>query len=134
MRSPTDIALDRHLSPVNRTSARVVGRGVHWTPDKQIDPRESQNPLPYGPIALSSNVRAGMKFGFFTVLGRAGDEHRSKTKGAPYVCRCLCGMYAIRRARAVLNPANDKDACGRCLQKQFLTRRNEFRTYGRNRE
>ena len=134
MRSPTDIALDRHLSPVNKTSARVVARGEHWTPNKLIDPRESQNPLPFGPIAANSDVRAGMKFGFLRVMGRASAEHSSKTKGAPYVCRCLCGMYVIRRARAVLNPANDKDACGRCLQKQFLALRNEYRTYGRNRE
>jgi len=133
MRSPTDIALDRHLSPVNKTAARVVSRGEHWTPINKIDPRESQNPLAFSPIDEISDVKAGMKFGFLTVLGRASRKHSSKKKGAAYVCRCLCGMYVIRRARAVLNPANDKDACGRCLQKQFLARRNEYRLYGRNR-
>lgn len=129
-RSPTDVALDRHLSPVNKTAARVIARAAPWAPVKKIQTQDSQLPIPFGPVDPKSEVHAGLKRGFLTVLGRA--EGAATVKGAPYVCKCSCGYYTVRRARALKNPANDKDACALCLHKQFLARRREYLTFGKN--
>ena len=133
-RSPTDIAFDRHLSPVNRSAARVIARGEHWDPKKKIETADSPNPLLYAAPDAASHVTAGHCFGSLVVLGRATDPLLKKGKGgSAYVCRCTCGYYTIRRAKAVLNPANDKDACDRCRQKQYLNRKDEYIQHGRNR-
>lgn len=128
--SGTAAALVRHLTPVNKVAARVTAPARPWVPTKRVLTQDSVLPIPYSVIPAESPIRAGLKRGYLTVLGRA--DGLATQKGAPYVCRCLCGHYTVRRAKALRNTANDKDACAICLHKQFLARRREFLTFGRN--
>lgn len=130
IRSSTDVALDRHLSPVNKTAARVVSNGEHWNPMKKIQTRDSKLPIPFTSIKPMAPIQAGFRCGALVVLGRANGA--STSNGSPYVCRCLCGYYTIRRSKAIRNEANDMDACEICRHKQYLARKSKRLAFGHN--
>lgn len=118
-------AFDKILSsrPVNKQAARVMGRGVHFVPNKKID--QSHWSAPPVTIQVSSQAsnpsfqdQSGKKFGRFTVVGYLG--------AGRWLCRCSCGDYETRRQKAILNRGNFGDRCDNCRHLSFLKRRAEF--------
>lgn|SRR6185503_11071400 len=129
--SPTDTVLDGIRSPVDRVAARVVRPGIFWITSKHIQTDDSKNPIPYDPVSPFSPIKAGMKQGALTVLGKVIGS-KSGAKGCSYVCRCLCGYYVTRRSKALVNPLNAKDCCELCRQKAFLANKRHYRVFGRD--
>ncbi|HCI6749388.1 TPA: hypothetical protein NPP60_005058 [Klebsiella variicola subsp. variicola] len=123
--------LDSKRNAVNRTAARVVGKGVHWTPDKKILTVESDNPLPLRNLEdLEPQARAhaqamiGLRCGRLTVIGLSTTKKR-------YVCRCYCGRYCLRSGVAIKNPANQTiDRCELCRALAAIKKHHHYVTYG----
>ena len=119
-------------TPVDRVAARVVQPGEPYTPDKKVAQTLSDTPLPMRPFRRTgSNVNlTGRRAGRLTAVGVSS---RRKANGtAIWVCRCDCGRYVERRAKALTNPKNDVDACDLCRHAAYLKRTSFYRTAGYN--
>lgn len=68
----------------------------------------------------------GRTVGRLTVIGYAA-EHSGK-----WVVRCVCGLYELRSAKAVKNPANDRDACADCRTLDQAKRHEHWRRTGKD--
>ena len=117
------------MTPVNRTAERVIQPGLHYEPKLKPTPHSEQNhphelrPINHIPAELRGLV--GYKFGRMTVQGLS-------RKPKSWSVRCACGMYCLRKAAAIRNPANDLDACRICRQKLFVARENHWRRTGKD--
>lgn len=122
--------------PVDRTAARVTQSGPKgMESSKRIAQAHSQTPLPTVPIPRHIVDLRGRTFGTLTVVGLAVSTdtvQRQAGNHRLWVCRCVCGNYLTRRAKAINNPKNTIDACDRCRQVQFLRRRSEYQQLGFN--
>ena len=117
--------------PVNAITARVVGRGIDYVPEKPTDIGESDLPIKTTVVnpVLSCNPDfkdlTGAKFGRFTVVGIL-DTEASDSKKVKWVCKCFCGRHATRSSRAVRNPKNSGDMCSFCQDLERL-KKNDFK-------
>jgi hypothetical protein len=118
--------------PVNRVAARVTNRGERHRFPNRTDEVCVPLPLPMRaiPVVTGCPDLIGHRFGWFTVVGLADVANnprsliaRKKKKagagGARWVCRCVCGMYALRSTRAVrVDPSTLEhvDRCFHCRQ------------------
>lgn len=100
--------------PVNQSAARAVSqKGIHY----QFKPSTARLHSPdVLPVASTGNPNdldlIGVRFGRLTVIGRAALQNPKKR--ATYVCRCVCGAYEHRKAKAIQNPLNAEDRCSSC--------------------
>jgi hypothetical protein len=127
-----DNSFDKILAsrPVNQQAARVLGKGVDYTPTKKITQRHWSSPPPT--MAISDQLRrtssfvdlTGRAFGRFKVVGMLN--------AGRWLCRCSCGDYETRRHRAILNPENFGDRCENCRHLAFLKRREVFDRSGKD--
>ena len=114
--------------PVNSVASRVVSKGFQYSVVLNDHSTRCDSDTP---IALSNCDRqelSGMRFGRLTVIGRAKHRRHASggTKGkARWVCKCSCGAYVSRCAKAIKNPKNTLDACDAC-SKMMWARRSEF--------
>ncbi|MGE0590903.1 MAG: hypothetical protein AB7G23_02985 [Vicinamibacterales bacterium] len=118
--------------PVDATAARVVGPGEVYQSRKIGNGVDSDVPLPTRPIHASERGQkafvdlTGRRQGLLVVIGKSPLEGR-------WVARCACGMYTIRRSKALTNPANREiDRCERCRQVAFLRKDSTWRQIGFN--
>lgn len=120
-----------NTTPINKTAALVIGKGFHYEPNKKVQTIESKNPLPtrdayyqeiYSPTFTNCT---GIKIGRLTVIGIY-----SRSKG--WVCRCDCGMYCVRRQKAILNKNNTQDRCEECRHLAFLKKDEKYRRTGKD--
>lgn len=125
--------LDMKRQPVDRVAARVVGKGVDWTPNKRIQTADSETPLPTAIIErMNPQARTvaetviGRRCGRLTVLGLSADR-----KGR-WVVRCQCGTYTLRTYKAITNPANTVDCCEQCRHLLYLKRAEIHRRTGKD--
>lgn len=109
-------------SPLNATAATVTGKGYQYTPDVTIANAEWDAPPALGPAnrAALGNPSfvdlTGISFGRLTVLGLLAG------KSGTWVCRCKCGKYLTRKAKAIRNPNNAGDRCTTCRHVAFLAK------------
>lgn len=122
-----------HEIPINKTAALVMSRGFQYSPDKKIScfhsdtcPQLEDIRAPEFANNKSFNDLSGIKLGELKVIGKAAGR-----KG--WVVRCNCGMYEIRRAKAIQNKENWGDRCCLCLHLAYLKRKGDFNAYGENR-
>jgi len=115
----------KELVPVDRVAARVIGRGVHYTPNKVVLTADSDLPIQTGPSPGTVADLVGCRFGHFTVLGWYAE-------GNGWVVKCSCGIYTVRKTRAVLNPQNSWDRCERCRHLMYLKRDEHWRVHGKS--
>lgn len=116
--------------PVNQAAARVMGRGVHYEPDKVIAQRHwTAPPATTAPTAAMLvnpcfvNL-SGVTFGRFKVIGLLP---KSNPKGkALWLVRCACGDYESRGSKAICNPENRGDRCDKCRHLAQLKRREVY--------
>lgn len=118
--------------PIDRTAALVLNRGPKGLESaKRITQVVSPTALRW--CGLTSEHRrtgvpdlTGMTVGNLTVMGLWADRPKA-TNGLLWVCRCVCGWYVTRKARAIRNPANHLDCCERCRQVLYLKRQSALR-------
>jgi len=117
------------MTPVNRTAERVIQPGLHYEPKlKPATDSEQNHPHELRPInQIPAELRGlvGYKFGRMTVQGLS-------RKPKSWSVRCACGMYCLRKAAAIKNPANDLDACRICRHKLFVARENHWIKTGKD--
>ena len=124
--------LDMKRLPIDRVEARVIGKGIDWTPSKKIMTGDSENPLPVYPVKNIKNQQhreevrrmIGRKRGRLTIIGVADEQlNRGGKKGLRYVVRCVCGIYTYRRGAPFKKGSDGFDACERCRELLYLKRR-----------
>lgn len=122
--------------PVNRTAALVTQPGPKGLESsKRIAQAHSDDRLTTVPVPRSVRDLRGRTFGTLTAIGLAEPTASiSKQQGNQrlWVCRCVCGRYLTRRAKAINNPNNTNDRCDPCRQVAYLRRRSTFNTLGYN--
>ena len=122
--------MDRlHTQPINGNAARVIQSGDHFEPRKNIQtvhksaPPEMELKIPKA-MPTSFDDLTGVKRGRLTVAGLLKGSFKR------WVCRCDCGMYTVRRAKALKNPSNTQDRCDECRHLAFLKREEVWRRTG----
>jgi hypothetical protein len=114
---------NKELLPINRKASKI-NDGYSYESSKKVETRDYEILQPTFRSFLD-----GYKFGWLTVIGRTKAKRK---KVSLYLCKCNCGMYTERKAKAIRNPNNNKDACARCLQTRYLQRKQEYLATGRN--
>lgn len=122
-----------HTQPINKNAARVTKGGEHFEPRKKIKtlhtsappPMERGIPKHVGPTFQNLT---GWKRGRLTVIGLLKDSLKV------WVCRCDCGRYTARRAKAIKNENNTQDRCDECRHLAFLKREEVWRRTGRDQD
>lgn len=61
----------------------------------------------------------GTKKGRLMVMGILKNN---ETQSQKWLCRCACGKFVVRKAKAIKNPNNDQDACVECQHMQQVRR------------
>lgn len=124
---------DMKRAPVNSTAARVLTGGEEYVPDKMIGNAADCDYLPVKPIAELHHLAAeearrwqGHRFGRMTVVGYSADVPRR------WVVRCACGVFTLRKLKAIKNPANVFDCCQHCHHLIFLKRQEHYRRTGKD--
>ena len=118
-----------HTQPVNGNAARVTQSGEHFEPRKNIKtlhktaPPEIERDLPSLTPTGFKNL-TGMRRGRLTVIGLLKGSLKR------WVCRCDCGRYTARRAKAIKNKNNTQDRCDECRHLAFLKREEAWRRTG----
>ena len=119
--------------PVNRTAARVISTGVHYTPSTKGCRNDSENPIHTRPASMRDRAQkeftdlTGRRIGRLTVIGIA-----KTTAKLQWVVRCDCGTYSIRNAKAIKNKQNTQDRCDHCRHLAYLKRAEVKRRTGRD--
>lgn len=120
------------LRPINSTAARVVSVGTAYVPDKKVNGLEFANRPALRPITRFDRVNQGFKDVTGQKRGRLVAIGLLNEVGIRWVARCGCGVYVVRKAKAMVNPSNDADACAECLHVMYLKRNEQFRRTGKN--
>jgi hypothetical protein len=110
------------LVPVDKQTALSTAKGFAYEPNKKITTREWEAPpeLKF-PRPRELNL-TGVKYGRLTVIGLDANKVMGKHTAPSWVCRCTCGRYTSRSAKAIRNPNNQEDRCGQCLHVAYLQR------------
>lgn len=122
---------DQHARvPVDRTAARVIGKGVSFDSNVGIGQcmHDSDLPIPTAPTPEKlRNMGAdltGSRFGRLTVIGY--HSRKAKPNGAHkhrWVVRCACGRYSVRRGDSLRRAKNPNECCERCDQLRIIKNR-----------
>ena len=115
-------------APVDRVAARVVfhAGGKYESSKRYVGLPESFVPFPMKPVPKNAPALVGRRFGRLTVKGL------SLCGSGRWVCRCLCGTYVMRKAKAITNPENWGDRCSECQHLAYLKREELWRRTGRD--
>lgn len=113
--------------PADRTASYVTSKGVGYACPKRILSDESEVPYPLKRVPPNTIDLTGTRRGRLVVCGLAHGRN------GRWSCRCDCGVYVLRSARACTNP-NNEDRCEQCRHIAHLRRIDEFRRLGRNAE
>jgi hypothetical protein len=113
--------------PVNRVAKKVTSRGFKYEPDKKVQTINSDAPLPMKRLSRVQQDLSGIRFGRLTAIGPFAKRRKR------WVCRCDCGTYTVRTAKAVKNGDN-YDACDHCLHLMYLKKNDFWRRTGKHRD
>lgn len=103
--------------PVDQTAARVTSSGEHYEPDvPKSNAYDSDLPIAIAPCHPRADNLIGRRVGRLTVIGYHGPRLNGKGEviSHRWVMRCDCGMWTVRRARAIKNPKCAEDCCDKC--------------------
>jgi hypothetical protein len=117
---------------VDATAARVTQPGPQGMELLQRSESPCQpTPFPMRPVVGQLLDLTGWRCGLLTVIGLAA--HRAADGKSRWVCRCVCGYYVRKTARAIKNPDNQVwERCERCRKVANLQRETERRRLGLN--
>jgi hypothetical protein len=108
-------------APINRQAAMTLSRGFVYEPDTKVTTREWEAPPKMRLPANKDQSLAGTRFGRLTAIGIDAEKVMAKNTPVTWVCRCDCGRYTSRSAKAIKNPKNQSDRCALCRHAKFLT-------------
>lgn len=98
-------------APLNATAGRVTAKGWEYTPDIAASAQEWDGP-PEIVRPSETHLRnpcfvdlTGVKYGRLVVLGMMQE---TSGNSALWVCRCACGKYVGRRAKAIKTQKGDR--------------------------
>ena len=137
--------------PIDRLAVKVTRlNGVKFEPqnNKKGSQVESANILPVRQPKTKAEMHQletmkGKRVGRLVIIGLYLD-HRSKlpyggkaghNQRKPWVCRCACGRYCIRRTetlRKSLRKPQQYDCCQYCKKMDAIRRKNDWQREGRN--
>lgn len=103
--------------PVNKLAAFQAARGEEWQPKVELNPhgrrwREPPATIPARDVPAALRSLLGKKIGRLTVVGCLG--RLNPKKKAVWLCRCVCGDYTTRGAKAIKAHSNQNDMCEHC--------------------
>ena len=108
---------DMKRLPVDRVAARVVGKGVDWTPNKVIQTGDSDLPLPVFPAYNIKNPQQRRE-----VQAMIGRKRGRLT---------IIGLAVTQGAKNFKNNSDEFDGCERCRELLFLKREEVKRRTGK---
>ena len=124
-----DELYENGMTPINKLAARVVSKGVKYSPAlKPGSEVEQKVPFPVRELSeIPPDLRhlIGYRFGRLTVMGFSHIPKR-------WSVRCSCGIFCIRTTKAICNPKNVNDACCACRAILQLLRNDHFKRTGKN--
>lgn len=119
-----------HEVPVNTTAGLVISSGESHdyvqslgSPDYPLPLPVARAPLPECPNFVDLT---GRRVGRLAVIGLSAD------KRGRWVCRCACGMYTLRTAKALKNGI--AAPCTQCYKLAMAKKSDYFRRTGIHRE
>lgn len=127
---------DHGGKPVNKMAAMVVAGGEHYEPKNKPlglhfeNMPELPNPPKYHSLQTQITAMIGKRQGRLVVIAWWSQGDGSKT--ARWLCRCDCGEFTVRTAKAMNNQKNSGDRCYKCLNLVYLRRRNDYLSTGKN--
>jgi hypothetical protein len=113
--------------PVNATTGRVMGQGVHWKPAKveQASSWQERSDAPLPTIVFkgdTENDLTGQRFGRLCVAGPSA-QWKSTAKGVAWVVRCDCGYFETRRTKSLKAGVGDAASmCSHCAVLEDIKR------------
>lgn len=116
--------------PIDRAAFRSVMPGFEYEPDMKpggaliFDAPPPMASLKHGkPKDMPAEDMSGRKFGRLTVVWHFGRKKKVGLGAASqlWTCRCLCGRYTIRTAKAI-KAANPDNMCGICNHLEQIKR------------
>lgn len=117
--------------PIDSNAARVLSRGEHWSPSNKMGAMQFEVPPGMADLSRGRNETqpedmTGRKIGRMVVIGYFG---KGKKRGGAqrWVCRCPCGVYAIRTAGAIKKAKNPDEKCGNCQEIERLRNSDRWR-------
>lgn len=109
--------------PVNKLAAQQLGRGIEWKPNRKDSEgaRRWDTPPRLQPHPDAKNFvdLTGRRTGRMTVVGYLGKLNPKKK--AVWLCRCDCGIFESRSARAILG-ASEWGKCQDCMYLEKVKR------------
>lgn len=99
--------------PLNRTAGTVTSQARCDDDEKWVGPK----PMKPGPNDPGFRDLTGVKYGRLTVIGLHDHKRGTKSSGAGWVVRCVCGVYETRLT-AKIKQASPDAACQECHRKQ----------------
>jgi hypothetical protein len=114
------------MQPINKTAALVLSSGVNYVSPKVIQNADRQTPIETRPLPKGVINLTGLVVGRLTVIGLS-----KESKGC-WVVRCACGIFTLRRAKALKNARNHWDRCEECRHLAYLKRTEHWRRTGKN--
>lgn len=119
-------------TPVDNTARQVTSEGVHYSPRIkncrqfwEYQPKVKAHPR-------AELELAGIKFARFTVIGLTVEPRRRSNEKCIWVCKCVCGRFEKRTAKAIKNPKNTDDMCTHCQHLDQMKRNSFYKRYGYN--
>lgn len=122
-------------SPINRTAALVVSKGVHYEMNSKIQVKEYVGP----PLMVAKNDMPKSS-GFIDLTGK--QKGRLKVIGlmtediSRWVVRCVCGTYTTRSAKSIKSVEKNHnaiyDACRECMHVAYRKREEIYRRTGKD--
>lgn len=110
------------VTGIRPASGDLVAAGGPRSPNDSLDPLPTRRVQEGTPL---EDDLTGRRVGRLTVVGP------SSKRPARWVVRCDCGVFSIRKARAIRNPENTSDCCGTCGYLAALRRNHCFALTGR---
>lgn len=124
-------------APLNATAAKVTGKGVAFEPSVTYTEHSWDVPPTLARITAAHRANSsftdltGHRVGRLLVLGLAVGGAR-EARGGLWVCKCSCGRYVGRRAKALKTVTPEASMCNACAYTQRL-RENGGSTMARQR-
>ena len=106
--------------PIDRMAWRVLGRGEHYErPDRLrmlcFDKCPPKSDRRHGGKVDTDDL-SRRRVGQLTVIAYWGQRKGADgRRGQLWICRCLCGLFTIRRADFIVRPRTDVPKCDACV-------------------
>lgn len=104
-------------APVDRTAARVVGKGFHHEVKVKAGDTQTWDAPPLSaPRPAAAADYTGVRRGFMTAFR----YHEAGKNGSKWLVRCDCGNYEVRSIKKWAERQDLPDGCTRCRRVHYV--------------